>query len=104
MNTNEWADDYRPQAKDSPFTLIVEGEVFTVTVRENGSEDYTWESGPNKNYGFGGGPAQVASVPGFDVPDGEVPDAEPYLSTVDDHRRSIRNFLGMIDPETGYIE
>ena len=99
MNTNEWADDYRPQAKDSPFTLIVDGEVFTVTVRDDGSEDYTWESGPNEKYGFGGGPAQVAVGPGV-----SVPTAEQYLSTISEHRESIRNFLGMIDPETGYIE
>jgi len=40
-------------------------------------------SGPNKGYGFG-------SSAGPDLPEA-------------DHRERIRNFLGMIDPATGYI-
>jgi hypothetical protein len=71
------------------FTLEVDGEQFEVRVVANpatGYTDtgYTWLTGPNPGYGFGGG-------------------AGPNPST-EDHRQRIRNFLAMIDPETGYIE
>lgn len=93
MDTDQWSDDYRPRPQDGPFTLDVDGEVFTVEMRSGGGEDYTWESGPNDGYGFGGGPARVLGRSS----------AEPYRLTIGEHRESIRNFLGMIDPETGYI-
>ncbi|MFB7877241.1 hypothetical protein ACFC06_18465 [Nocardia sp. NPDC056064] len=94
MSADQWADDYRPCAGDSPFTLVVEGEIFTVRLRPDGGQDYTWESGPNEEYGFGGGPARAAGAP----------DPEPYRLTIGEHRESISGFLGMIDTETGYIE
>ncbi len=44
---------------------------------------YNWPSGPNKSYGFASGGTPSRSV--------EV------------HRESVRVFLAMIDPNTGYI-
>ena len=65
-------------------TLDVDGELFTVRRGHDGrGTAYDWVSGPNKDYGFG-------SSANPDQP-------------VDEHRRSIRNFLAMIDPATGYI-
>lgn len=63
------------------YTLVVDGESFTVVGR-GGGFDYDWISGPNKGYGFGssGGPDSREA-----------------------HEESIRSFLGMIDPTTGYI-
>jgi hypothetical protein len=48
-----------------------------------GGTDYDWVSGPNEGYGFGSS-------------------ADPALPE-EQHRESIRTFLGMIDPATGYI-
>ena len=64
-------------------TLDVDGERFAVRRGEYGGTDYDWLSGPNKGYGF-----SSSSTP--DRP-------------VEEHREHIRVFLGMIDPETGYI-
>ena len=64
-------------------TLEVDGEIFAVRSRGGGT-DYDWVSGPNKDYGF-------SSSGGVDDPR-------------EAHRESIRAFLGMIDPSTGYIE
>ena len=64
------------------YTLEVDGETFAVRSR-GGGVDYDWISGPNKGYGFGssGGTDQSREA----------------------HEESIRAFLGMIDPATGYI-
>ena len=51
--------------------------------RERGGTAYDWLSGPNKGYGFGSS-------------------GTPHLS-MEEHRESIRVFLAMIDPYTGYI-
>jgi hypothetical protein len=64
-------------------TLEVDGEVFAVRCGRGGGTDYDWTSGPNKGYGFG-------SSGGEDMPE-------------EWHRESIRSFLSMIDPATGYI-
>ena len=63
-------------------TLQVDGETFTVRSRGD-SIDYDWISGPNKGYGF--------STTGGTEDSREA------------HEESIRAFLGMIDPATGYI-
>ncbi|MGW4479381.1 hypothetical protein [Rhodococcus triatomae] len=98
---DEPAGDWRPTADDGPFALTVDGETFTVSLRpgEPGACDYAWESGPNEDYGFSsfqgtafGSIQDRASTPST---------IEPI--TVDEHRESIRNFLGQINPETGYI-
>ena len=64
------------------YTLEVDGEHFAVRSHETGT-DYDWVSGPNKDYGFG--------TSARDMPE-------------EWHRESIRNFLSMIDPNTGYID
>ncbi|MDT7544676.1 MAG: hypothetical protein QOE99_786 [Actinomycetota bacterium] len=64
------------------YSLDVDGEVFAVRSHNDGT-DYDWVSGPNKDYGFGTSGGQNMSE--------------------DWHRESIRNFLSMIDPATGYI-
>ncbi|MBF6413867.1 hypothetical protein [Nocardia cyriacigeorgica] len=87
-------DDYRPRPGDGPITLVVDSEVFTLSMRPDGGADYRWESGPHDGYGFGGGPARTFGDP----------DAELYLETLGEHRESIRRFLGLIDPATGYID
>jgi hypothetical protein len=65
------------------FTLDVDGERFAIRRTGDGDTAYDWLSGPNKGYGFGSS-------------------GIPYRS-VEEHRESIRAFLAMIDPDTGYI-
>jgi hypothetical protein len=65
------------------FTLVVDGERFAVRRGGGGGVYYDWLSGPNPGYGFGGSGA-------VDQP-------------ADEHRESIRTFLAMIDPVTGFI-
>ena len=56
-----------------------------VTIRRagDGGTAYGWLSGPDKGYGFGS--------------------SGPPNRSVEEHRESIRVFLAMIDPNTGYI-
>lgn len=62
-------------------TLEVDGERFDVR-RDDGSTYYDWVSGPNAGYGFASsGPPDAAEA----------------------DRAAVRQFLAMIDPETGYI-
>ncbi|WP_072689030.1 hypothetical protein [Rhodococcus marinonascens] len=89
---DEPAGDSRPTADEGTFTLMVIGEIFTVRIRPDNTSDYTWESGPNKAYGFSSS-RRVAGDPSAACP----------APTVDEHRESIRDFLGLINPETGYI-
>ena len=63
-------------------TLQVDGETFQVRSRGDGV-DYDWISGRNEGYGFGSS--------------GGTNDSREA------HEKSIRAFLGMIDPATGYI-
>lgn len=65
------------------FTLAVDGERFAIRQAGDGGTTYDWLSGPNKGYGF-------------------ASSATPNRS-VEEHRESIRVFLAMIDPDTGYI-
>ena len=65
------------------LTLDVDGERFALRRTAEGGTAYDWLSGPNKGYGF-------ASSGTPDRP-------------VAEHRESIRAFLAMIDPNTGYI-
>jgi hypothetical protein len=64
-------------------TLDVDGERFAIRRAGDGGTAYEWLSGPNQGYGFGssGTPDRPA----------------------EEHRESIRAFLAMIDPDTGYI-
>lgn len=63
-------------------TLEVDGETFAVRSR-GGGHDYDWISGPNPGYGFASSGSGEASQ--------------------EAHMASIRSFLAMIDPATGYI-
>jgi hypothetical protein len=65
------------------FTLDVDGERFAMRRAGDGGTAYDWLSGPNEGYGFGSS---------------GIPD-----QSVEEHRDSIRAFLAMIDPTTGYI-
>ncbi|MFD4295449.1 hypothetical protein ACFWQG_19765 [Rhodococcus sp. NPDC058532] len=93
MTANDLPDGYRPLPGEDPITLEVGGEVFTLSMRDDGGCDYHWESGPNQGYGFGGGPVRTVGDP----------DAR-YLKSMDEHRESIRSFLSDINPETGYLD
>lgn len=77
-----------PRLPVEAFTMQVDGHTFAVSVfrdHATGSlhSDYDWLTGPNKGYGFA-------------VGGGKRP-------TQADHSRSIRGFLAMIDPATGFI-
>jgi hypothetical protein len=65
------------------FTLDVDGERFAIRQAGDGGTAYDWLSGPNKGYGFGSSGTANRSV--------------------EEHRETIRAFLAMIDPDTGYI-
>ena len=65
------------------FTLDVDGERFVIRRHGDDGTAYDWLSGPNKGYGFGSSAAPNRSM--------------------EEHRESIRTFLAMIDPDTGYI-
>ena len=65
------------------FTPDVDGEQFAIRRTGDGGTAYDWLSGPNKSYGFGS-----SGTPN---------------RPVEEHRDSIRGFLAMIDPNTGYI-
>ena len=65
------------------FTLDVDGERFAIGHAEHGGTTYDWLSGPNKGYGFASSGTPNRSV--------------------EEHQESIRVFLAMIDPNTGYI-
>ncbi|EKT76708.1 hypothetical protein WSS_A41290 [Rhodococcus opacus M213] len=98
---DEPAGDSRPTADDGPFTLTVDGEVFTVRLRpgEPGACDYDWVSGPNKGYGF----SSFQRVAFSSIQDRANTPSTLQPNTIDEHRESIRDFLGQINPETGYI-
>jgi hypothetical protein len=75
-------------AAEPPVRICVDGEDFEITTSPErpGQYHYDWVSGPNTGYGF----SSASS------------DGRP--STLDDHEEAIRNFLGQVDPETGFIE
>ena len=65
------------------FTLEVDGERFAIRQAGDSGTNYDWLSGPNKGYGFGS--SRTPNRP------------------VEEQRQSIRVFLSMINPDTGYI-
>ncbi len=71
-----------------PTRVEVDGEVFDVAVRRDrpGHYYFDWVSGPNSGYGFVTG-----------ISDGRVMGSAEI-------EESIRNFLSLVDRETGYIE
>ena len=71
-----------------PLRLTVDSEVFEVEEAPNqpGGCHYTWTSGPNPDYGFTGVPS----------------DGHQY--SVEEHVSAIREFLRLINPQTGYLD
>ena len=69
--------------EETASTLEVDGEIFTLRLDGFGGTHYSWISGPNPGYGFS---------------------MSPTADSFEQHRVSIRNFLSMVDPATGYIE
>jgi hypothetical protein len=79
----------RPATSAEPSVRVsVDGEDFEIQASADrpGQYRYDWISGPNAGYGF----TSASS------------DGRP--STMSDHEAAIRNFLSLVDPETGYIE
>jgi len=62
--------------------LACEGETFQLLPDGRGGTHYAWLTGPNAGYGF---------------------TASPTVDDDEQHRASIRSFLSMIDPRTGYV-
>ncbi|MEN0129168.1 MAG: HAD family phosphatase [Brevundimonas sp.] len=83
------ADDLRAELVDRgieiPRHLTVDGETFAVRRHDDG-ERFDWLSGPNPGYGFSSARSDGAASDG------------PALEA------SIRRFLSLVDPVTGYIE
>ena len=75
------------EGRPGPVLCILDVDGERVAIRRDawgqGGTDYDWLSGPNKGYGFSSS-------------------ASPNRS-MEEHRESIRTFLAMIDPNTGYI-
>ena len=87
--------------KAAEVDLVVDGELFQVTVRADGGYSSKWTSGPNPGYGFGSSGPRVA----WQSDDGLPPAPLPLpLPTIRDHREAIREFLSNINPETGYLD
>lgn len=80
-------DDWSQPLHEPPHATVVDGETWVVRQRtdEPGTYDFEWVSGPNEGYGF-----TSAS-------------SDESASTATDLDDSIRLFLTMIDPATGYI-
>ena len=75
-----------PTPEEGPLRVVVDGEDFDVTTSGYGRYHYAWVSGRNRDYGFNSFTSDRSALPAAH------------------HARSIRGFLGMIDPATGYIE
>ncbi|MBB4136959.1 hypothetical protein [Gordonia humi] len=90
---------------DDGAQIVVDGETFIVR-QTDGVWTYDWVSGPNPNYGFSG---RVRGFEYIDAGAGTIlPGSGKYVDPAPDtpppdHEEAIRDFLAMIDPETGYI-
>jgi hypothetical protein len=87
-DNEEWAavpavDPFSMTDDVAATTLEVDGEVFELRPDGFGGTHYNWITGPNPGYGFS---------------------TSPTPDLFEQHRASIRNFLSMVDPATGYIE
>ena len=71
-----------------PRRLVVDAEIFELSEDPDqpGGCHYTWLTGPHPGYGF-------TSVP-----------SDGHTLTVDEHEAAIREFLGAVDPATGYLD
>lgn len=100
MEPDNYADDWAPTPADGPLDIVVDGELWQVTVQSCGRCHYAWVSGPNPGYGFSSSPIRTAWRKG--VTPTTPPPAIPNR-TIAHLRRSIRNFLAEVDPDTGYL-
>lgn len=100
MEPDNYADDWTPTVADGPVDLVVDGELWQVTVQSDGGCRYAWVSGPNPGYGFSSGPIRIAWRKG--VTPTTPPPAVPGR-TIAYLRKSISDFLAEIDPDTGYL-
>lgn len=100
MEPDNYADDWAPTPADGPVDLVVDGELWQVTVQSDGGCRYAWVSGPNPSYGFSSGPISIAWRKG--VTPTTPPPAVPGR-TIAYLRKSISDFLAEIDPDTGYL-
>ncbi len=75
-------------ASPEPLRLTVDSEVFDVVEDpgQPGGCHYSWVSGPNAGYGF-------TCVP-----------SDGHRLSVEEHEAAIRDFLGSINPDTGYLD
>ncbi|MEP6760064.1 MAG: hypothetical protein ABJA93_01700 [Sporichthyaceae bacterium] len=77
------------EAEQEPPTRVeVDGEVFDVAANRDrrGQYHFAWVSGPNAGYGFGSGTSDGREMSNANI------------------EAAIRNWLALVDPETGYIE
>ena len=82
-----------------PLRLVVDGETFVVGRRGTRTFDYDWVSGPNAGYGY----SETSWLPREQGGPPPVSDGTDAERTLEQHEQSIRDFLSMIDPETGFI-
>lgn len=75
-----------PVPEEGPLTIVVDGEELRVTRRQAGVYDYNWGNHRHGGYGF------TSATSDRSAKDGRS------------HVESVRTFLGMVDPETGFIE
>jgi hypothetical protein len=72
-----------PEEAAAPATqLECDGEIFELRPDQFGGTHDTWLTGPNPGYGFS---------------------VSPTSDETAQHQANIRDFLSMIDPNTGYI-
>lgn len=84
--------------------FTVDGELFRVRLHDDGGFDCEWLSGPNPGYGFWEGAPVGYTVRGAGAGRPVPADRRSGPADDDDHvTESIRVFLAMIDPATGYI-
>ncbi|EON32777.1 MULTISPECIES: hypothetical protein [Gordonia] len=100
MQADTYPDDWRPAQADGPVDLVVNGELFQVSIRADGGYSSRWVSGPNPGYGFDSSAPCVAWNSGDGLPPAPLP---LPLPTIAEHRESITEFLSDIDPLTGYL-
>ena len=65
------------------FVIDVDGERFAAYQYADGGWNYDWLTGPNDGYGFAR--------------------SGPPITSMEEHRQSLRDFLRGIDPATGYL-
>lgn len=75
-----------PVPEEGPLTIVVDGEELAVRRRRSGVYDYDWVNHRHGGYGF------TSATSDRSAKDGQG------------HVESVRTFLAMVDPATGFIE